>query len=325
MQIMMFMGSVCLYIPRLMSFISFPCLAAWEQQNPPRCSPTPSQAHPLTGTPSPHPLFHFPTNIPTLMLIEFVHTPAGIDRGRMLPIYSWISAHTNPAAFPHPRAGFALPFSPWSSRRMAIPSSRWCDPAVLSPFMPTIPSSSVFSAPDIFQTMGWNCSSWFCLKEQIPLYCPDCLSLAVPREGHCPSKDLDSPPNQEKELRPSHGKVPTTHHTSLKWIKPEIPPQTLSCRTLGSFRLGKTLKYCVQWMNFWTLTAGKQSATSVFHPRWDPGVLLCSLNWEQPWVHLGAFLNWNGIFSPWFLSQVITRNQVLGQKLREISGREWFR
>lgn len=168
MQIMMFMGSVCSYIPRLMSFISFSCLAAWEQQSPPRCSPTPSQAHPQTGTPSPHPLFHFPTNIPILLMIGVCsHSwfAAGMDRGRMLPIYSCISAHTNPAAFPHPRAGFALPFSPWSSRRMAIPSPRWCDPAVLSPFMPTIPSSSVFSAPDVFQTMGWNCSSWFCLKD----------------------------------------------------------------------------------------------------------------------------------------------------------------
>lgn len=34
-------------------------------------------------------------------------------------------------------------------------------------------------------------------------------------------------------------KAPTTHYTSLKLIQPELPSQTLSCGTLGSFRLGK--------------------------------------------------------------------------------------
>lgn len=97
-------------------FISFsPCLGAWEQQTPPKCSPTPSQAHSPIGTPSPPSLFNFPINIPILLLIGvYFHSfwfAAGIDSDRMLPICSWISAHTKPAAFPHPRScpGLALP------------------------------------------------------------------------------------------------------------------------------------------------------------------------------------------------------------------------
>lgn len=114
MQIMdVYVQCVLVHPQVLVVFISFSsCLGAWEQQTPPRCSPAPSQAHPPTGTPSPHPLFNFPINIPFLLLIGFYsHSwfAAGTDRDRMLPICSWISAHTNPGAlssrFPHGAAG----------------------------------------------------------------------------------------------------------------------------------------------------------------------------------------------------------------------------
>lgn len=172
MQIMDVYGQCVLVHPQVnVIFISFSsCLGAWEQQTLPWCNPAPFQAHPPIGTPSPHPLVHFPINIPILLLIGVDSHSSWFAAGNR----QWQDAacmfldfctHKTSGVSTSQELPRALPFSLWSSRRMTIPSSRWCDPAVLSPFTPTLSSSSDFSAPAIFQTIGWNCSSWFSLKD----------------------------------------------------------------------------------------------------------------------------------------------------------------
>lgn len=182
-------------------FISFSCcLCAWEQQTPPRCSPTPSQAHPPTGAPFPSSIsFSYKCSPPVVdrslftLLLVCCWSRQGQDAAHMLLDFCTHKPSSISTSQELPRAGFALLFSPWSSRRRRIPSSRGWDPAVLSPFMPTISSSSVSSAPDISQTMGWNCSSWFCLKDPngcwnrslcIVLLIPGCSQgMALPKHG----------------------------------------------------------------------------------------------------------------------------------------------
>lgn len=203
----MFMSTVCLYIPRLMPFLfHFPAVCVHGNSKPLHdAAPLPPKPT-LQQEPLSHPLFHFPINAPLLLLTGvYSHSSwfaAGADRDRMLPICSWISAHTNPAAFPRPRScpGLALPscFPHGAAGGGEFPAqgdeTLQCSHHSCQPFLPpAFPQLLTF--PRQWAGIAARGSvSRIQMDVGIDPFVLSCLSLAVPREWHCPSTDLDSPP-----------------------------------------------------------------------------------------------------------------------------------